>query len=70
MTILVLGSNGLAGSAICRNLQMNKRNFIAATRSDVDLLNFKAVDKLLEYLHGKKDNIQCNNRHNCIVGLS
>ena len=45
MTILVLGSNGLAGSAICRNLQANNRDFIAATRSDVDLLNFKAVDK-------------------------
>jgi GDP-L-fucose synthase len=45
MTILVLGSNGLAGSAICRNLKFNNRNFIAATRSDVDLLNFKEVDK-------------------------
>lgn len=45
MTILVLGSNGLAGSAICRNLLANKRDFIAATRSDVDLLNFKEVDK-------------------------
>jgi GDP-L-fucose synthase len=45
MTILVLGSNGLAGSAICRNLQANNRDFIAATRSDVDLLNFKEVDK-------------------------
>jgi GDP-L-fucose synthase len=45
MTILVLGSNGLAGSAICRNLELNKRDFIAATRSDVDLLNFTEVDK-------------------------
>jgi GDP-L-fucose synthase len=45
MTILVLGSKGLAGSAICRNLELNNRKFIAATRSDVDLLNFEAVDK-------------------------
>ena len=45
MTILVLGSNGLAGSAICRNLELNNRKFTAATRSDVDLLNFEAVDK-------------------------
>jgi GDP-L-fucose synthase len=44
MTILVLGSNGLAGSAICRNLKLNNRNFIAATRNDVDLLNLRAVD--------------------------
>ena len=45
MTILVLGSKGLAGSAICRNLELNNRKFIAATRSDVDLLNFEAVDR-------------------------
>lgn len=45
MTILVLGSNGLAGSAICRNLELNNRKFIAATRSDVDLLDKKAVDQ-------------------------
>jgi len=45
MTILVLGSNGLAGSAICRNLKLNNRKFIAATRNDVNLLDTKAVDE-------------------------
>lgn len=44
MTILVLGSKGLAGSAICRNLELNNRKFIGASRNDVDLLNKKAVD--------------------------
>ncbi len=44
MTILVLGSTGLAGSAICRRLGLDNREFIAATRGDVDLLNFKSVD--------------------------
>ncbi len=44
MTILVLGSNGLAGSAICRNLESNNHKFIASTRKDVDLLNFKEVN--------------------------
>jgi hypothetical protein len=45
MTILVLGSTGLAGSAICRNLELNNRKYIAATRNDVNLLDAKAVDK-------------------------
>jgi GDP-L-fucose synthase len=45
MTILVLGSTGLAGSAICRNLELNNRKFIAATRKDVNLLDSKAVDQ-------------------------
>jgi GDP-L-fucose synthase len=51
MTILVLGSNGLAGSAICRNLELSNREFIAATRKDVDLLNFK---KVVEYFNKTK----------------
>jgi GDP-L-fucose synthase len=45
MTILVLGSKGLAGSAICRNLELNNRKFTAATRNDVNLLDTKAVDE-------------------------
>lgn len=51
MTILVLGSNGLAGSAICRNLELSNREFIASTRKDVDLLNFK---KVVEYFNKTK----------------
>jgi GDP-L-fucose synthase len=54
MTILVLGSTGLAGSAICRNLELNNRKFIAATRKDVNLLDSKAVD---QYFRKVKPNI-------------
>jgi GDP-L-fucose synthase len=53
MTILVLGSNGLAGSAICRNLELNNRKFIGATRSDVNLLDMKAVDKFFSIIKPK-----------------
>ena len=54
MTILVLGSTGLAGSAICRNLELNNRKFIAATRKDVNLLDSKAVD---QYFSKVKPNV-------------
>jgi GDP-L-fucose synthase len=54
MTILVLGSTGLAGSAICRNLELNNRKFIAATREDVNLLDSKAVD---QYFSKVKPNV-------------
>jgi GDP-L-fucose synthase len=54
MTILVLGSTGLAGSAICRNLELNNRKFIAVTRKDVNLLDSKAVD---QYFRKVKPNI-------------
>ena len=53
MTILVLGSKGLAGSAICRNLELNNRKFIGASRNDVDLLNKKAVDDYLNKIKPK-----------------
>ena len=53
MTILVLGSNGLAGSAICRNLKLNNRKFIAATRNDVNLLDTKAVDEYFSKIKPK-----------------
>ena len=53
MTILVLGSKGLAGSAICRNLELNNRKFLGASRNDVDLLNKKAVDDYLNKIKPK-----------------
>lgn len=53
MTILVLGSKGLAGSAICRNLELNNRKFIGASRNNVDLLNKKAVDDYLNKIKPK-----------------
>lgn len=53
MTILVLGSKGLAGSAICRNLELNNRKFIRASRNDVDLLNKKAVDEYFNRIKPK-----------------
>lgn len=53
MTILVLGSNGLAGSALCRHLESNKIDFVPATRSEVDLLNAKEVDKYFKLIKPK-----------------
>jgi GDP-L-fucose synthase len=43
MSILVLGSNGLVGSAVCRRLKQDERNFVAASRKDFDLMNFEST---------------------------
>lgn len=44
MTIVVLGSRGLVGSAVCRHLTKKNLNFVAATRRDVDVTNAISID--------------------------
>lgn len=44
MTIVVLGSRGLVGSAVCRHLTQKNLNFVAATRRDVDVTNAISID--------------------------
>lgn len=44
MTIVVLGSRGLVGSAVCRHLTKKNWNFVAATRRDVDVTNAISID--------------------------
>lgn len=43
MTILVLGSRGLVGSAICRELTKQKLDFIATSRATLDVTNRSQV---------------------------
>jgi len=44
MTIVVLGSRGLVGSAVCRHLTKKNLKFVAATRRDVDVTNAISID--------------------------
>ena len=44
MTIVVLGSRGLVGSAVCRNLEKSGTPFIAATREMVDVTIPEEID--------------------------
>ena len=44
MTIVVLGSRGLVGSAVCRHLTKKNLNFVAATRRDVDVTSAISID--------------------------
>jgi len=48
LTIVVLGSRGLAGSAICRELESTGQSFIAATREMIDVTNPNQVDAFFE----------------------
>ena len=48
MTILVLGCKGLVGSAICRKLLADGREFIGVSRADVDLMNLEATQSLFK----------------------
>lgn len=44
MTVVVLGSTGLVGSAVCRQLEKRGKPFIAATRQIVDVTNPEQID--------------------------
>jgi GDP-L-fucose synthase len=44
MTVVVLGSTGLVGSAVCRQLELRKQPFIAATRQMVDVTDEAQID--------------------------
>jgi GDP-L-fucose synthase len=48
MTILVLGSKGLVGSAICRKLSAENRDFIAISRLELDLMDLAATNNLFK----------------------
>ena len=48
MTAVVLGSRGLAGSAICRKLDSLGKTYLAATREMVDVTNPDQVDSFFE----------------------
>jgi GDP-L-fucose synthase len=48
MTILILGSKGLVGSAVCRNLTNNGKDYIAVSRADADLKDFNQVNELFK----------------------
>ena len=48
MTILVLGSKGLVGSAVCRNLSAAGREFKSVSRSELNLLDLDATNALFK----------------------
>jgi GDP-L-fucose synthase len=48
MTILVLGSNGLVGSAVCRNLSAAGREFKSVSRSELNLMDLDATNALFK----------------------
>lgn len=50
MTILVLGSRGLVGSAICRELDKLQKQYVPATREIVDITNRSQVFSLFREL--------------------
>lgn len=49
MSILVLGSRGMVGKAICRLLRKNSYSFLSPTRDELDLCNKKEVDYYFRY---------------------
>ena len=48
VTVVVLGSTGLVGSAVCRQLQQRNQPFIAATRQIVDVTNPVQIDSFFK----------------------
>jgi GDP-L-fucose synthase len=50
MTIVILGSRGLVGSAVCRYLTEKKLDFIAATRQEIDVTNSSSIDSFFGHV--------------------
>lgn len=48
MTVLVLGCKGLVGSAICRKLLADGREFIGISRAELDLMSLEATQSLFK----------------------
>lgn len=48
MTILVLGSQGLVGSAVSRTLAKDGREFIPASRKDFDLMDLNSTQDFFQ----------------------
>lgn len=48
MTILVLGSKGLVGSAICRKLSKENRDFLGISRLELNLMDLDSTKKLFK----------------------
>jgi GDP-L-fucose synthase len=48
MTILVLGSQGLVGSAVSRTLVKDGREFISASRKDFDLMDLSSTQNFFK----------------------
>ena len=49
LNVLVLGGNGLVGSAVCRNLEVSPKvgKLIKSTREDTDLFSIEETKKLI-----------------------
>ena len=53
MSILVLGGNGLVGSAVKRHLSNTNRPFIVASRQDADLQDFQQTNAFFQKVSPK-----------------